>query len=132
MVYHTMHLAGELVKNDAGEPELLCNNRGVDFVEALADVELKDLDFYNPDATVEGKLVPKRKQGPLAVQATQLKCGGLVVACTFSHQVADAYSANMFIVSWAEMALSKPLSQIPSFRTVTSFASTPLQLRPFR
>ncbi|KAI3466615.1 hypothetical protein Pfo_023278 [Paulownia fortunei] len=108
--------AGRLVKNRAGEPELLCNNSGVDFVEAFADVELKELDLYNPDESVEGKLVPERKRGVLAVQATQLKCGGLVVAFTFAHQVADAYSANMFLVSWAEMAQSKPLSQPPSFR----------------
>ncbi|CAI9783875.1 unnamed protein product [Fraxinus pennsylvanica] len=117
--------AGELVKNDVGEPELLCNNRGVDFVEALADLELKDLDLYNPDSTIEGKLVPKRKQGLLAIQATKLKCGGMLVACTFSHQVADAYSANMFLVSWAEMAMSKPLSQSPSFRRSILFPRRP-------
>ncbi|CAA2961051.1 shikimate O-hydroxycinnamoyltransferase-like [Olea europaea subsp. europaea] len=93
----------ELVKNEAREPELLYNSWGVDFVKALAIVEIKDLDLYNPDATVEGKL------------ATQPKCGGMVMTCTFSHQMADAYSANMFLVSWAEMALSKPLPQIRSF-----------------
>ncbi|KAF3949255.1 hypothetical protein CMV_024855 [Castanea mollissima] len=60
--------AGEVVSNPIGEPEILCNNRGVDFVEAFAEAELKDLDFYNPDATVEGKLVPKKKHGVLAVQ----------------------------------------------------------------
>lgn len=38
------------------------------------------------------------------------------MACAVSHQVADAYSANMFLVSWAEMARSKQLSQPPSFR----------------
>ncbi|KAJ9692935.1 hypothetical protein PVL29_011857 [Vitis rotundifolia] len=68
--------AGEVLSNSAGEPELLCNNRGV----------------------------------------TELKCGGVVVACTFDHRIADAYSANMFLVSWAEMAQSKPLSVLPSFR----------------
>ena len=47
---------------------------------------------------------------------TELKCGGLVVACTFDHRIADAYSANLFLVSWAEMAQSKPLSIVPSFR----------------
>ena len=47
---------------------------------------------------------------------TELKCGGVVVACTFDHRIADAYSANMFLVSWAEMAQSKPLSVLPSFR----------------
>lgn len=26
------------------------------------------------------------------------------MACTFDHRIADAYSANMFLVSWAEMA----------------------------
>ncbi|KAK6133409.1 hypothetical protein DH2020_032873 [Rehmannia glutinosa] len=108
--------AGELVKNSAGEPELLCNNGGVDFCEAFADVELEELDLYNPDESVEGKLVPVRNRGVLAVQVTQLNGGGLVVACTFAHQVADAYSANMFLVSWAEMAQSQPLSQPPSFR----------------
>ncbi|KAL5747051.1 hypothetical protein ACOSP7_024054 [Xanthoceras sorbifolium] len=109
-------LAGEVVTNSVGEPELLCNNRGVEFFEAYANVELRDLNLYNPDDTIEGKLVPKKKNGVLAVQATELTCGGLVVGCTFDHRVADAYSANMFLVSWAEMAQSKPISQLPSFR----------------
>jgi hypothetical protein len=35
-------LAGEVVANAAGEPELLCSGRGVDFAEAAADgVELR-------------------------------------------------------------------------------------------
>ena len=50
------------------------------------------------------------------MQATELNCGGLVVACTFDHRIADAYSANMFLVSWAEMAQSKPNSSVPCFR----------------
>ncbi|XP_059639385.1 coniferyl alcohol acyltransferase-like [Cornus florida] len=109
--------AGELVQNTSGEPELLCNNRGVDFFEAYADVELQQLNLYNPDQSVEGKLVPKKKQGVLSVQATELKCGGLVVGCTFDHRVADAFSTNMFLVSWVEMAQSKSvLSLLPSFR----------------
>ncbi|KAK2988418.1 hypothetical protein RJ640_007711 [Escallonia rubra] len=108
--------AGEVLQNTMGEPELLCNNRGVDFIEASADVELRDLNLYNPDECVEGKLVPKKKSGALSVQVTKLRCGGLVVGCTFDHRVADAYSANMFLVSWAEMAQSKPVTCVPSFR----------------
>lgn len=107
--------AGEILLNTMGEPELYCNNRGVDFVEAFADVELRNLNLYNPDDSVEGKLVPKKKQGVLSVQVTELKCGGLIVGCTFDHRVADAYSANMFLTSWAEVARSEPLSQLPSF-----------------
>ncbi|KAK1587499.1 hypothetical protein Q3G72_013591 [Acer saccharum] len=109
-------LAGEVVPNSVGEPEILCNNRGVDFIEAHADVELKHLNLYNPDDTIEGKLVPNKKKGVLAVQATQLKCGGLVVGCTFDHRVADTYSAYMFLVSWADLAQSNPISQLPCFR----------------
>nr|DAD38693.1 TPA_asm: hypothetical protein HUJ06_013015 [Nelumbo nucifera] len=55
--------AGEVVTNSVGEPEILCNNRGVDFIEAYADVDLHDIQLYNPDATVEGKFVPKKKGG---------------------------------------------------------------------
>ncbi|KAK6911206.1 hypothetical protein RJ641_023299 [Dillenia turbinata] len=108
--------AGEIVQNSIGEPELLCNNRGVDFIEAYADVDLQELNLYNPDESIEGKLVTKKKDGVLAVQATELKCGGLVVSCTLDHRIADAYSANMFLVSWAEMALCRPLSHLPCFR----------------
>ena len=50
------------------------------------------------------------------LQVTELKCDGIVVACAFDHRVADAYSTNMLLVSWAEIARSKPLSMAPSFR----------------
>lgn len=60
--------SGEVVANSVGEPEILCNNRGVDFVEAFADVELRELNLYNPDESIEGKLVPNKKHGVLAVQ----------------------------------------------------------------
>lgn len=38
------------------------------------------------------------------------------MACTFDHRIADAYSTNMFLVSWAEIAQSKQISVLPSFR----------------
>ncbi|XP_059284189.1 coniferyl alcohol acyltransferase-like [Lycium ferocissimum] len=117
--------AGEIVQNSGGEPEVLCNNSGVYFTEAFADVELKEINFYNPDESIEGKLVPKKKHGVLAVQVTQLSCGGIVLGCTFDHRVADAYSANLFLVSWSELAQSKPLSQLPSFRRSSLFPRRP-------
>ncbi|RVW84165.1 Spermidine hydroxycinnamoyl transferase [Vitis vinifera] len=103
--------AGEILSNSLGEAELLCNNRGVDFLKAYADVKLQDLNLYNPDESIEGKLAPTRKHGVLSVQVTELKCGGIVVACTFDHRIADD-STNMFLVSWAEMAHPSPLSVI--------------------
>ncbi|KAI3782309.1 hypothetical protein L2E82_12351 [Cichorium intybus] len=109
-------LAGEIVQNNYGEPELLCNNRGVDFIHARADMELKKIDFYNPDDSVERKLVPLKKRGVLCVQVTELSCGGLVIGCTFDHRVADAYSINMFITAWAEISQSKQIPSLPCFR----------------
>ncbi|KAK4368350.1 hypothetical protein RND71_012142 [Anisodus tanguticus] len=117
--------SGEIVQNSAREPEVLCNNSGVYFTEAFADVGLKEINFYNPDESIEGKLVPKKKHGVLAVQVTQLTCGGIVVGCTFDHRVADAYSANLFLVSWSELAQSKPLTQLPSFRRLSLFPRRP-------
>nr|POE98812.1 putrescine hydroxycinnamoyltransferase 1 [Quercus suber] len=61
-------LAGEIVPNSVGEPEILCSNRGVDFIEGFADIELQNLNLYRADETMGRKLVPKKKNGMLAVQ----------------------------------------------------------------
>ncbi|CAM8901188.1 unnamed protein product [Rhodiola kirilowii] len=110
---HYYVFAGELVSNDddtSGELEILCNNRGVDFTEASVDLELTDLDLHKPDELIRGQLAPKKTVGNLAVQVTQfLKCGSVLLTCMFDHRVADAYSTNMFLTSWSENALSKPL-----------------------
>ncbi|WOL07151.1 fatty alcohol:caffeoyl-CoA acyltransferase-like [Canna indica] len=92
--YHTF--VGKVITNPVSEPELLCNNRYVDFTIVYADVEPRELSIANPDDSVEGKLVLKKNSGVLSVPVTELKCCSLVVACTFDNRVADAYSANMF------------------------------------
>ncbi|PWA85782.1 Chloramphenicol acetyltransferase-like domain-containing protein [Artemisia annua] len=109
-------LAGEILWNvDARENQIHCNNRGVDFTEAVADVQLKQLNLYNPDESIEGKLIPKKLHGVLAIQVTELKCGGMVIGCMFDHRAADGYSANMFISSWADITRSGSPSMLPSF-----------------
>uniref|UniRef100_A0A7N0TW82 Uncharacterized protein n=1 Tax=Kalanchoe fedtschenkoi TaxID=63787 RepID=A0A7N0TW82_KALFE len=108
--------AGEISQNSLGEPQLLCNNRGVDFYEMCAHVGLHDLDLHNPDESIEGKFVPAKKNGTLAIQVTELRCGSIIIGCTFDHRIADAYSMNMFLVSWAELAQSKPVSIKPNFK----------------
>lgn len=110
-------LAGEVVANADGEPELLCNGRGVDFTEVTAaGVELREIRLGAVDEGVE-KLVPAKKAaGVVAVQVTKFKCGGVVVGCTFDHRVCDAYSFNMFLVAWAAAARGSPAPPAPSFR----------------
>jgi len=55
-------LAGEVVANGDGEPELLCSGRGVDFTETTAagGVELREIRLGAVDEGVE-KLVPAKK-----------------------------------------------------------------------
>jgi len=57
-------LAGEVVANADGEPELLCNGRGVDFTvaTAAAGAELREVRLGTVDEGVE-KLVPAKKAG---------------------------------------------------------------------
>ncbi|KAI3719837.1 hypothetical protein L6452_20742 [Arctium lappa] len=110
-------LAGEIAWNAAvGENQIHCNNQGVDFIHAVADVQLKELNLYNPDESIEGKLIPKKLRGVLSIQVTELKCGGMVIGCMFDHRAADGYSANMFISSWADLARSEIPSMLPSFQ----------------
>ncbi|TVU15823.1 hypothetical protein EJB05_39362, partial [Eragrostis curvula] len=108
-------LAGEVVANAAGEPELLCSGRGVDVAEAYADgTELRELRLGLPDESLE-QLVPKKKAGVMCVQVTKFRCGGVVVGCTFDHRVCDAYSFNMFLVAWAAAARGSSAPPAPSF-----------------
>ncbi|KAI3496294.1 hypothetical protein L1887_38651 [Cichorium endivia] len=109
-------LAGEIVPNSLGEPEILCNNNGVEFVHAHADVDLETLDFHKPDETVKGKLVPKINRGVFSVQVTELNCGSIILSCAFDHRIADGHSSNTFLVAWAEFAQFKKITTIPSFR----------------
>jgi hypothetical protein len=61
-------LSSEVVLNSMGDPKLLCNKRGVDFIEAFADTELQKLHLFKPDETIGCKLVPKKLNGVLAIQ----------------------------------------------------------------
>ncbi|XP_031504291.1 coniferyl alcohol acyltransferase-like [Nymphaea colorata] len=116
VLVHYYPLAGEMVANSSGEPEILCNNMGVEFIEAHAEIEISGLKLHDPDATVQGKLVPSKGRGVLSVQVTKLMCEGIVVACTSDHRIGDAYSIGMFMAAWAEVTRTNSLALIPNFR----------------
>lgn len=40
----------------------------------------------------------------------------MVLGLTFDHRIADAYSFNMFLLAWSEIASGKQISTVPSFR----------------
>ena len=52
--------AGEVMPNPVGEPEILCNNRGVDFVEAFAEQSLKTSTFITLMKPLKANLCPRR------------------------------------------------------------------------
>ncbi|KAJ4745322.1 Anthranilate N-benzoyltransferase protein 3 [Rhynchospora pubera] len=39
----------------------------------------------------------------------------MVIGCVFDHRAVDAYSFFMFMSAWANIALNKPINQMPSF-----------------
>ncbi|CAH1416714.1 unnamed protein product [Lactuca virosa] len=62
-------LAGDIIWNQAvGENQIHCNYQGVDFITTTADLQLKELNFYNPNEIIEGRLMPKKSRAALAIQ----------------------------------------------------------------
>ncbi|CAN6283671.1 unnamed protein product [Urochloa humidicola] len=99
--------------------------RGVPFVEASADVELRDVtdDVSAPGAAgVLADLVyvgtESEKKNPLeapllTVQVTSFTCGGFVLGLAMNHCLADGQSAAAFLRSWSEAARGAPPSASP-------------------
>ncbi|XP_043719182.1 omega-hydroxypalmitate O-feruloyl transferase-like [Telopea speciosissima] len=115
-------LAGILTINSEGKLIVQCTNKGVPFVEAVADNEIEALgDITIPDPMTLGKLVytvsgaENILQMPLlTAQVTRFKCGGFVLGITINHCMVDGISAMEFVNSWAEIARGIPLT-VPPF-----------------
>ncbi|GLJ35079.1 hypothetical protein SUGI_0705740 [Cryptomeria japonica] len=115
--------AGRLVIDSIGPPKVHCNNKGVRFTQAYAAPPLSHLNLYNPDESVQGKLVPLpsmpfQEDGTpvFRIQVSEFSCGDIVIGFTFDHRIVDVYSANMFFVSWAKLWRNdSTVSPTPSF-----------------
>ncbi|KAG6635919.1 coniferyl alcohol acyltransferase [Carya illinoinensis] len=106
--------AGRIVQNPTtGEPEIICDNNGALVVEAEANIRLKDINFYNLNQTLEGKLVSINPNFPLQIQVTTYTCEGISITFTFDHALGDASAFGKFLVSWSEISQKKPISCIP-------------------
>ncbi|KAH9324621.1 hypothetical protein KI387_004799 [Taxus chinensis] len=118
-------LAGRLAISAEGVVYIDCNDRGADFIEAVAAPEtclahvmteevgavVRDLFALNGAINMDGRFLPL-----LTVQATKLK-DGLAVAFTVNHAVIDGTSLWHFINSWAQLcqqsSLTANISQPP-------------------
>lgn len=114
-------VAGRLVVNSEGRPEIHCNDAGVEFCEAASDALLGDIDYTQPndlfheliqrgnyEVAAMGDDVPL-----LSIQVTKFGCGGMCIAWAFDHIVADGTSIWHFMTSWAEVCRGQKLSRPP-------------------
>ncbi|KAE8715954.1 hypothetical protein F3Y22_tig00110156pilonHSYRG00045 [Hibiscus syriacus] len=96
---------------------IICDNGGALLLEALANIPLSHLDFYNLNQTLEGIVVPcldvNEFPFPLQVQVTCYTCGGTSITFTFDHALGDATAFGNFLSSWSRLARNMPPSFIP-------------------
>lgn len=136
---HFPALAGRLSTDPLGHVHILCNDAGVDFIEAKAkhltvrgvlspykDVPDCVKQFFAFDRTVSynGHFLPL-----LVVQVTEL-ADGVFVGCTVNHAVTDGTSFWHFFNAFAEAARgSKRPSNSPDFSRENVFVSPSAVLR---
>ncbi|KAI4325054.1 hypothetical protein MLD38_030482 [Melastoma candidum] len=121
VLVHYYPLMGRMVVNSQGEFIVELTNKGVPFVEAVANCNVNvigDVRVPNPDTT--RKLVYDDPASTnicdaplLTVQVTKFRCGGFTLGIGLNHSLADGVSGMNFINSWAEMARAEPISSIP-------------------
>ncbi|PWA61445.1 transferase, Chloramphenicol acetyltransferase-like domain protein [Artemisia annua] len=108
-----------------------CNDHGAEFLEATIDSTLTDFlqnsqheDFdqlfpYNQVWTTSNNHGREGKSDeviiPLAVQVNHFKCGGMAVATSLSHKVADGGSISQFLYDWGKMTKYDEFSIDPKF-----------------
>nr|XP_043634102.1 acyltransferase Pun1-like [Erigeron canadensis] len=98
--------AGRLPSPSASYVE--CNDEGVEFLEASIDVvRLEDLVLKrDPDETIiNNELVPnlgiESSNRMLEVQVNHFSCGGVAVAVSISHKIADGFTMANLVNHWA-------------------------------
>ncbi|XP_071721202.1 benzyl alcohol O-benzoyltransferase-like [Rutidosis leptorrhynchoides] len=110
--------AGRLKEDEMGKLMVDCTSEGVLFIEAEADVTLKQLgDVIHPPFTYTEKFlydVPGSSgvfDSPLLlIQVTRLLCGGFIVVVRHNHTMSDAVGLIQFMIALGEMikGASKP------------------------
>ncbi|XP_059663058.1 coniferyl alcohol acyltransferase [Cornus florida] len=116
-LHHFYPFAGRIVQNPkTAEPEIICDNNGALLVEAQANIPLRVLNFYNLNQSLQGKLVCINTDFPLQIQVTRYTCGGISMTFTFDHALGDASAFGKFLLTWSEIATSKPIHCIPDHR----------------
>ncbi|KAI9116797.1 hypothetical protein K1719_012163 [Acacia pycnantha] len=104
--------AGRLREGEGRKLMVDCNEEGVMFIEADADVTLQQFgaDLHPPFACFEELLYsPPGSDGNLhspmlLIQVTRLKCGGFIFGLRMNHSMSDGPGIAQFINALAEIA----------------------------
>ncbi|KAJ7287965.1 hypothetical protein O6H91_Y312500 [Diphasiastrum complanatum] len=133
--------AGRVRVRDDCLLELICNDEGVQIVEASTEVDLNSIEDFQPSSFFS-KLAqtpgcdpvwPWKAEYPLLfVQVTAFRSGGFSVGVTFSHQIADGTTIWHFLRSWAEIARGQNISEHPQFmyKSLIKGSQTPSRKEP--
>ncbi|KAI5074345.1 hypothetical protein GOP47_0010306 [Adiantum capillus-veneris] len=114
--------------------ELLCNNAGVLFAAASANVTLAhvgDVTFPNPNFT--SLVLQVRHPASLAhlplttVQVTRFNCGGFTIGFSSNHVLLDGIAAGEFLANYASMVRGEGMCLSPTVeRTMFKARCPPL------
>ncbi|PRQ45237.1 putative salutaridinol 7-O-acetyltransferase [Rosa chinensis] len=100
-------LAGRL----NGPASIDCNDEGAYFLEAQVNCQLSDL-LKLPEHSLLNNLIPEFDpqtahsalgSAVLLVQMSRFNCGGIALAVSLSHKIADATSCQTFLRAWADI-----------------------------
>ncbi|KAF3966816.1 hypothetical protein CMV_009110 [Castanea mollissima] len=103
---HFYPLAGTPINE---EFSINCNDKGVDYIQARVLCKLSQV-IHNPNSNDLIQLLPLKpnnscnefgKEVLLAVQHNIFECGGVAIAVSISHKLADGVSAVNFVNAWA-------------------------------
>ncbi|XP_065876135.1 BAHD acyltransferase At5g47980-like [Euphorbia lathyris] len=114
---HYYPLAGR-IKDDV---TVNCNDEGALFLEARLECNCAEI-LNNPDDEILKLLFPdslyykdSTLTGPVAVQVTYFKCGGMSIGICLSHKTLDMSSMTFFIKEWASLARNSEKEISPEF-----------------
>ncbi|MCD7473536.1 hypothetical protein HAX54_015444, partial [Datura stramonium] len=114
-------LAGRLRKCPENDNKLQvdCNGEGAIFAEAFLDLTADELLLVSnkPDKSWRKLLYKVEAQSfldipPLIVQATNLRCGGMILCTAINHCICDGIGTAQFLHDWAHFT-KDPSSTLP-------------------
>ncbi|EOY20479.1 Hydroxycinnamoyl CoA shikimate/quinate hydroxycinnamoyltransferase [Theobroma cacao] len=115
-------IAGRLGYDENGRLEIICNAKGVLFMEVETTSIMDDLVQDFTDGSKVPQLVPKMDYSGgissypllgLQEQVTTFKCGGISLGVSFDHTLTDGSSGLHFINSWANTVRGLSPSIVP-------------------